>query len=68
MSDLVFTVFKRAAYTLRGRHLNRFYIVRKTLNFALSNLKPKSVVVDGNQMLLDKDDSMRLSILVYMSL
>lgn len=63
MSDLVFTVFKRAAYTLRGRHLNRFYIVRKTLNFALSNLKPKSVVVDGNQMLLDKDDSMRLSIL-----
>ena len=63
MSDLVFSLFKKAAYTLRGRHLNRFYIVRKTLNFALSNLKPKSVTVDGNQMLLDKDDSMRLSIL-----
>ena len=62
MSDLVFTVFKRAAYTLRGRHLNRFYIVRKTLNHALSSLKPKSVMVHGSQMLLDKVDTMRLSI------
>ena len=63
MNDLVFKVFKKAAYTLRGRHLNRFNFVRTTLNFILRNLKPKSVIVDGNRMILDKDDSMRLSIL-----
>ncbi len=63
MDELVFKIFKKAAYTLRGRHLNRFYFVRTTLNFLLRNLKPKSVVVDGNRMILDKDDSMRLSIL-----
>lgn len=63
MNDLVFKIFKKAAYTLRGRHLNRFHFVRITLNFLLGNLKPKSVVVDGNRMILDKGDSMRLSIL-----
>lgn len=63
MNDLVFKVFKKAAYTLRGRHLNRFYLVRTTLNFLLCVLKPARLVVDGNRMLLDKDDSMRLSIL-----
>lgn len=63
MNDLVFKIFKKAAYTLRGRHLNRFYFVRTTLNFLLRILKPVSVVVDGNRMFLDEDDSMRLSIL-----
>lgn len=61
--SLLFNIFRRAAYTLRGRHLNRFPIVRYTLNFALSYLKPKSVIVDGSRLILDKDDSMRLSIL-----
>lgn len=69
METIVFKIFKNAAYTLRGRHLNRFYFVRVALNFLLSNLKPKSVTIDGNRMLLDKGDSMRLSILgIYESL
>lgn len=63
MGKIVFNIFKRAAYTLRGRHLNRFPIVRNTLNFALRYLKPKSVIIDGSRLILDKDDSMRLSIL-----
>ena len=63
MNDLVFKVFKKAAYTFRGHHLNRFYTVRATLNFVLRILKPKSVIVDGNRFYLDKNDSMRLSIL-----
>lgn len=63
MKHIIFKIFKKAAYTLRGKHLNRFYIVRVSLNFILNNLKPKSVIVDGNKMLLDRDDSMRLSIL-----
>lgn len=63
METVVFKVFKKAAYIFRGRHLNRFYFVRNTLNFLLRNLKPKSVIVGGNRMILDKDDSMRLSIL-----
>mgnify|MGYP001560745383 CR=1 FL=1 len=63
MDQLVFKIFKKAAYTLRGRHLNRFNFVRSSLNFLLRNLKPKSVIVDGNRVILDKDDSMRLSIL-----
>ena len=63
MKTVVFKIFKKAAYTLRGRHLNRFRIVRLALNFLLRGLKPKSVIVDGSRMILDKDDSMRLSIL-----
>ncbi len=63
MIKLIFKIFKTAAYPLRGRHLNKFNFVRKTLNFVLYYLGPKSVVVDGNRMFLDKDDSMRLSIL-----
>lgn len=63
MSRLVFDIFRKAAYTLRGRHLNRFYFVRTALNFLLRALKPSSVIVDGNRIFLDKDDSMRLSIL-----
>lgn len=63
MENVVFKVFKKAAYTLRGRHLNRFYFVRSSLNFLLRILKPKSVIVDGNRMILDEGDSMRLSIL-----
>lgn len=63
MGRLVFDIFRKAAYTLRGRHLNRFYFVRTALNFLLRVLKPASVVIDGNRMFLDKDDSMRLSIL-----
>lgn len=63
MGKLVFNIFKKAAYTLRGRHLNRFYFVRAALNFLLRNLKPAIVAVDGNRIFLDRDDSMRLSIL-----
>lgn len=62
MGELFFNVFKKAAYVLRGRHLNRFYFVRTSLNFLLRRLKPASVTVDGNRIILDKDDSMRLSI------
>lgn len=62
MSNLAFKLFRKAAYSLRGRHLNRFYIVRATLNFVLRNLKPSIVTVYGNRMFLDKDDGMRLSI------
>lgn len=58
-----FKVFRKVAYTFRGRHLNKFGFVRTTLNFLLRNFKPDSVMVDGNRMFLDKDDSMRLSIL-----
>src|SRR3989344_1260119 len=61
--SLLFNIFKKAAYTLRGRYLNRFHLVRIALNFLLSNLKPDFVIVDGNRMFLDKGDSMRLSIL-----
>lgn len=61
--SIFFKIFKKVAYTLRGRHLNRFYFVRVTLNFLLRSLGPKSVIVDGNRMILDKNDSMRLSIL-----
>lgn len=62
MNKLVFTVFKKAAYTLRGRHLNRFKPVRNTLNYVLRKLKPTSVTVFGNRIWLDEDDSLRLSI------
>ena len=63
MGKIIFNLFKKAAYTLRGRHLNRFNFVRTALNFLLRNLKPESVTVFGNHMFLDKGDSMRLSIL-----
>lgn len=36
--------------------------MRSTLNFVLRIFAPTEVVVDGNRMLLDKDDSLRLSI------
>lgn len=63
MGKLFFNIFKMAAFPLRGRHLNRFYMVRTALNFLLRHIKPTKMMVDGNRFYLDKDDSMRLSIL-----
>ncbi len=63
MTKLIFNIFKKAAFPLRGRHLNRFYVVRIVLNLLLRLIKPTEVMVDGNRFYLDKDDSMRLSIL-----
>lgn len=61
--EIAFKILKTAAFPLRGYHLNRFYLVRTILNLVLSKLKPNSIIVDGNRMILDKYDSMRLSIL-----
>lgn len=59
---MIFKLFKKVAYPFRGRHLNRFKIVRTALNLTLRLIKPPYVIVDKNRMFLDKDDSMRLSI------
>ena len=63
METGTFKLFKKFAFKLRGRHLNRYPIVRATLNYLLRILGPKFVVVDGNLIHLDKGDNMRLSIL-----
>lgn len=62
-AKFIFIFFKKLAIPLRGQDLNRFYLVRLVLNFLFRHFKPKYVVVDGNKIFLDKDDSLRLSIL-----
>lgn len=60
--NFFFIFVKTVAKPLRGRDLNRFPIVRMTLNLILRKFKPKYVIVDGYKIILDRDDSLRLSI------
>ncbi len=48
---------------LKGYDLNRFYIVRNSLNLFLRTFKPSYIKLGRDRLLLDRDDSLRLSIL-----
>ncbi len=60
--NLLFKLIKFVSKPLRGKDLNRFSFVRGALNLTLRYLKPKYVLVEGNKLFLDKEDSLRLSI------
>lgn len=58
----LFKIIKTVAKPLRGYDLNRFRLIRATLNLTLKYLKPKYVRIEGNTIFLDREDSLRLSI------
>lgn len=58
-----FSSFLRLAKPLKGHNLNRFYLVRMLLNIFLRLLKPSYIKLGRDRLFLDRDDSLRLSIL-----
>lgn len=47
---------------LRGTGIGRFYALRKLDALLVSHLKPREIEVNGYRMILDKNDSLRLSV------
>lgn len=55
-------LYKKALGALRGTGIGRFQTLRKLDAFVMRRLKQREVVINGNRMVLDATDSLRLSI------
>jgi len=60
--NIIRKIFKKTESTFAGKGLDRNPLVNASYKFLRSYLKSDSVVIDGNKMYLDPDDSLRLSI------
>ena len=55
-------IYRKVTALLRGTGIGRFRALRKLDAFLVSRLSPRQVLIHGHKMLLDKNDSLRLSI------
>ncbi len=62
MSNLLLNLVKRVTYSLEGTGIGKIKPLFKIYAFIISNLKPRMVTTEGSQMILDKNDSLLLSI------
>lgn len=64
MKKVFFKIYRLLASMLAGHHLGAFYPLRTMSNFVLSHFRDPNVpvIVNGQQMFLDKQDSLRLSV------
>jgi len=64
MKKIIFKVYQWLAANLAGHHLGSFYPLGVISNFVLSLCRDKNapLIINGHQMFLDKNDSLRLSV------
>lgn len=55
-------IYKKVTALLRGTGIGRFHALRKLDAFLASRLSQRQIVIHGHKMVLDKNDSLRLSI------
>ena len=70
MKKAIFNIYRRLASMLAGHHLGAFYPLRMASNFILGHLRDENapIIINGQQMFLDKQDSLRLSVHYHESL
>ncbi len=69
MKKAIFNIYRRLASMLAGHHLGAFYPLRMASNFILGHLRDENapIIINGQQMFLDKQDSLRLSVHLHES-
>ena len=63
MKQVARWLYARGMDLLRGTGIGKYRLVRRFNEFVVARLKSSSVVVDGHSMVLDPNDSLRLSVL-----
>lgn len=62
MNSLGMTLYRRGSALLAGRGLRRYALVNRLNSFVLRCVRPREAVVLGHRMLIDRHDSLELSI------
>ncbi|HEY4127212.1 MAG TPA: FkbM family methyltransferase [Gammaproteobacteria bacterium] len=62
INDAAVYIYRKIAGALRGTGIGRFHALRKFDAFLVSRLSQRQITIHGHRMILDKTDSLRLSI------
>lgn len=62
IKEFATSIYREVAGLLRGTGIGRFHVLRKLDAFLVSKLSQRQIVIHGHKMILDKTDSLRLSI------